>query len=132
MSALTVEEMAERLGIKRASFTGWHNWSDATGVVVEPASPGVWFSWPVGRSTAGREEHPTELDAMLRLYRLRFPEAPAAAPASKKRTNVEIVEAAWEKWEATPTRPKHIDHATECKFAAMLAEAFVQDEVDRG
>ncbi len=134
MSEMTVEEMAARLGL---AHTSRDLWEDATGIVIQYLhGNGRWHSWPKGRTAAEMETHLTEHAAMLRLYRLRFPEAeaPAVVPASKKRTNVEIVEAAWQKWKATPSRGVPIDYTIEATFAAMLAEAFVADqvEVERG
>ena len=139
MSKLTVKEMAAALGLERNASDGWE---DDTGVVAESlVYRDGWVSWPIGKSYDGREEHPTEHAAMLRLYRLHFPEvAPEPAAVPVKRSNVEIVLAAYKAWQKLPkvtddqNTNVRIDNATEAAFASMLAEAFVADqvEVDRG
>ena len=101
MSEMTVEEMAARLGLSRENDGAWRS-SDR-----EPRAyniGGKWVSWPGdGDDVSNREEHPTEHAGMLRLYRLRFPEvAPEPAPAPVKRSNVEIVLAAYKAWQKTP------------------------------
>lgn len=130
MSALTVKEMAERLGL--VNHGGW--WRAGGTFVVYPMD-GAWKAHDTTRSIFSVSMHPTEHEAMLYLYLRRFPEAETTAeatPAPVKRTNVAVVLAAWEVWKRQEGTPQELCSHVDAEFGRMLAEAFVQDEVERG
>ena len=130
MSALTVGEMAERLGL--VNHGGW--WREGGTFVVYPMDD-AWKAHDTTRSIFNVAMHPTEHEAMLYLYLRRFPEAETtteAAPTPVKRTNVDIVLAAWRAWKCRGGIETYLAQHVDEEFGRMLAEAFVADEVERG
>lgn len=125
---MTVDQLAETLGLQRTDINGWHQWCDDTGVVAEPRiilnPDGEWYSWPKGDSDRGKEKHISERTALLHLYHL------ATAP-TQAGNNVALVTRAlraWQAWQLTNDTSVKIVDATARAFGEMLAEAFVADE----
>ena len=129
---MTVDQIAEALGLHRTNHDGWHQWCDDTGVAAEPRfvqhPDREWFSWPKGDSDGGKEKHISEHAALLHLYRLAT-EPPQAG------NNVALVMRAihaWQAWQITNGTSARMMDATARAFGEMLAEAFVADAKEEG